>query len=117
MSIRTVDLAKTDLSDVLAKPRKRLVATHPGVFLRTEFLEANGLTANALANAVHVPANRITAILNGQRGITADTALRLARYLGTSAEFWINLQKDYELRVARAASEKEIHSRIMPLAA
>lgn len=117
MNIRATDLVKTDLTDALAKPRKRLVVTHPGVFLQTEFLEPHGLTANALANAMHVPANRITAIIKGQRGITADSALRLARFFGTSAEFWVNLQKDYELRVARAASEKDIQSRILPLAA
>lgn len=117
MSIRFKQLPSVDLSDVLARPRKRLVVTHPGRFLQDEFLAPSGLTANALATALHVPANRITAILKGQRGITADTALRLARYFGTTADFWLNLQKDFELRIARETSEKSILETIMPLAA
>ncbi|WP_419641989.1 HigA family addiction module antitoxin, partial [Thiolapillus sp.] len=73
----------------------------PGELLRREFMESVALSANALGRALHVPPNRITAILNGNRAITADTALRLARYFGTSAEFWLNLQTDYDLRLAR----------------
>jgi addiction module HigA family antidote len=68
----------------------------PGEYLVEEFLEPLGLSANALATALKVPANRIQAIIKGQRGITADTALRLAQYFGTSAEFWMNLQQAYE---------------------
>ena len=105
MTIRFTDLAKTSFTDVLARPRRKLVITHPGELLRTEFLEPHQLTANALANALHVPANRITAILKGQRAVTADTALRLGRFFGTTAEFWLNLQKDYELRVAKEGLE------------
>jgi antitoxin HigA-1 len=73
----------------------------PGEYLAEEFLEPLGLSANALATALKVPANRIQAIIKGQRGITADTALRLAQYFGTSAEFWMNLQQAYELDSAR----------------
>lgn len=98
-------------------PRKRLVVTHPGQLRRSEFLEPHGLTANALAVALHVPANRITAILKGQRGITADTALRLARYFGTTPDFWLNLQKDFEPRVAKESAQAEIDSVVEPLAA
>jgi antitoxin HigA-1 len=72
----------------------------PGEILREEFLAPAGLTANALAKAIGVPANRITAILNGQRGITGDTALRLAAFFGTTPDLWLNLQKAYELRLA-----------------
>ena len=61
---------------------------HPGEILKTEFLDELGLTAYALAKALRVPSNRVTGIVNGDRGITADTALRLARYFGTSPEFW-----------------------------
>ena len=71
---------------------------HPGKFLADE-LEAMNMTAAELADTLHVPANRISQILHGKRGITADTALRLSQWLGTSAEIWLNLQKLYELRV------------------
>ena len=69
-----------------------------------------------LADAGHlaVPTNRITAILNGQRGVTADTALRLARYFGTTPEFWLNLQKTYELRAAEIESGDEINAQVQP---
>ena len=74
-------------------------AIHPGEHL-AEQLEALGMSAAALARQLKVPTNRITHILNGQRAITGDTALRLGHFFGTSAEFWLNLQKLYELRVA-----------------
>jgi len=75
---------------------------HPGEILREEFLQPSDppLNANTLAKALGVPANRITAILKGQRGITGDTALRLGTFFNTSPEFWMNLQKTYELRLA-----------------
>jgi antitoxin HigA-1 len=86
---------------------------HPGEILREE-LDVLELSANALAAALDVPGNRITAILNGQRGITADTALRLSRYLGTTAEFWLNLQKSYELRLAEREAGKQIKETVIP---
>ncbi len=89
---------------------------HPGEHLREE-LEELGLSARAFANALNVPTNRITAILNAQRAVTADTALRLARYFGTSAEFWLNLQSAYELRRTRQAVGKQIERDIVPRAA
>jgi len=73
---------------------------HPGEILQDE-LDAAGLSAAALARALDVPANRITQILSGKRNLTADTALRLARYFGTSPDLWMNLQKTYELDLAR----------------
>ncbi|MCK9532903.1 MAG: HigA family addiction module antitoxin [Gammaproteobacteria bacterium] len=73
-----------------------------------------GLSANALAKALHVPANRITGIINEQRGITADSALRLARYFGGSAEFWLSLQKDFELRTAKLQSLAVIRNEVEP---
>jgi addiction module HigA family antidote len=72
---------------------------HPGKFLADE-LEALGMTGSELAEILHVPANRIYQIIKGQRALTADTALRLSQWLGTSAEMWLNLQKLYELRLA-----------------
>ena len=73
---------------------------HPGEVLKEE-LAAIGMTANAFAQALHVPANRITAILNGTRSITADTALRISLFFGTTPEFWLNLQTAYDLKIAR----------------
>jgi addiction module HigA family antidote len=80
---------------------------HPGEHLAEE-LETLGLSASALARQLRVPTNRITGILNGQRSITADTALRLAHWFGTSAEFWLDLQKLYELRRAEQELGMEI---------
>ena len=84
---------------------------HPGEILAEE-LEELGLSANALAKALDVPTNRITAILKGQRGVTADTALRLARYFGTTPQLWQNLQKAFELRVAEIESGPQIEERV-----
>ena len=86
---------------------------HPGEVLRDE-LEELEMSARSFAEALSVPANRITAVLNGQRGITADTALRLARYLGTTPEMWMNLQKSYELRLAEIEAGKEIIKQVQP---
>ena len=86
---------------------------HPGEILRDE-LETLGLSANALSKALDVPVNRITAILNGQRGVTANTALRLARYFGTTPQVWLNLQKTYELRRAEIEAGREIAERVRP---
>ncbi len=82
-------------------------AIHPGEHL-AEQLEELGMSAAELARRIQVPTNRITAILNGQRAITGDTALRLGHFFGTSAEFWMNLQKLYELRIAERKSGKSI---------
>ncbi len=86
---------------------------HPGEILREE-MDALGLSANVLSKALGVPVNRITTILNGQRGVTADTALRLARYFGTTPQLWLNLQKTWELRRAEAESGREIAELVAP---
>ncbi len=86
---------------------------HPGEILGEELQEL-GMSANALAGALGVPANRISAILKGQRGVTADTALRLSRYFGTTPQLWLNLQQSYELRVAELESAAEIELRVQP---
>ncbi len=90
------------------------IRTHPGEILREEFLAPWRITPHALSLAIGVPASRISAIVNETRGITADTALRLARFFGTSAEFWVNMQSAYELSVSEAKARKEIE-RIVPL--
>ncbi len=89
----------------------------PGEILRREFMDPLGLSANALARALHVPPNRISTILQGRRAITADTALRLARYFGTSEAFWLNPQTDYDLRLARREKGDAIRREVKPRAA
>src|SRR5437879_7878608 len=78
----------------------RMRPIHPGEILREEFLMPLGMSARALSQAIHVPATRVNDIVNGKRGVTADTALRLARYFGNSPEFWLNLQAARDLRTA-----------------
>jgi antitoxin HigA-1 len=84
----------------------------PGEILREEFMRPLGISINALARALAVPPNRIGAIVNGRRAITADTALRLGKYFGTSPELWLDLQSDYELRVARRTVWRRIEPRV-----
>jgi addiction module HigA family antidote len=84
-----------------------VTAIHPGEHLAEELNEL-GMSAAELARKLGVPTNRITGVLNGQRAITGDTALRLAHFLGTSAEFWLNLQSLYDLRIARKKVGKSI---------
>ena len=91
------------------------IRTHPGEVLREEFMEPLGLSANALAMDLHVPATRIGEIIRAgkPRSVTADTAIRLGRYFGTTAEFWLNLQDGYDLSVTLAdrgdAIERDVH--------
>ena len=91
--------------------KNRMRPVHPGEVLREE-IETIGLSANALSKALGVPVNRITMILNGQRGVSADTALRLARHFGTTPQLWLNLQKTWELRRAEIEKGREIAERV-----
>ncbi len=95
------------------KQPKRLPPIHPGEILQ-DLLDEADLTANALATALRVPANRIGGIIKRQRGITADTALRLARYFGTSAQMWVNLQARYDLAAAEDALRSRIEREVLP---
>lgn len=87
---------------------------HPGEILVEEFMKPSDppINANMLAKALEVPANRITAIIKGQRGMTGDTAVRLATFFNTTAEFWMNLQKTYELRLAERALSVKVKKHI-----
>jgi addiction module HigA family antidote len=87
---------------------------HPGETIREDVLEPLNLSVNQLAKSLGVTAARVNDIVRGRRGITADTALRLARYLGTSPEFWLGLQLEYDLRLARNAKLKEIERVVKP---
>jgi addiction module HigA family antidote len=91
--------------------------THPGEVLSEEFLKPLGMSVNALALALRVPATRIGAIVKGERSVTADTALRLARFFGTSAEFWITLQATHDLTKARMECGGTIERDVRPRAA
>ena len=96
---------------------KRLKPLHPGEVLQEEFLTPLGMSQNKLAIALRVPARRINEIVLGKRGVTADTALRLARYLKMSPQFWLGLQMDYELDLAEDAIEDKIEKEIQPMTA
>lgn len=97
------------------KSKVKLPPVHPGEVLREDYLEAIGMSAHALAQALRIPSTRLYEILAGRRRVTPETALRLARHLGTSAEVWLGLQADYDLEVARAAVgarvEREVERR------
>lgn len=91
-----------------------LPAIHPGEILREEYLAPLALSINQLARDIYVPVTRMSEIVNERRGISADTALRLGRYFSTTPEFWINLQKLYELEVAARSVGPEIMKRVQP---
>src|SRR5713226_10291252 len=93
----------------------KLNPIHPGQILR-EDIEDAGVSINQLGRDLRVPVNRISEIVNGKRGITADTALRLAHYFGTSAQYWLNLQSRYDLELAEAGSLQQIERDVRPLA-
>jgi antitoxin HigA-1 len=94
--------------------RDRLPPIHPGEILREEFLGPLGMSAHQLALALRVPATRINDIINERRGITADTALRLARYFGTTSRFWMNMQASYELEIAEDQLGKAVLREVLP---
>ena len=93
---------------------KKLPPIHPGEILREEFLKPLNMSVNQLAKALAVDAARLNEIVRERRGITADSALRLGRYFNMTPEFWMNLQKRYELEVARDAKQKDIERAVRP---
>jgi addiction module HigA family antidote len=113
MVIKRSELDNIDFSDI--DTGDNIPEIHPGEILRSEFLEPLGMSVNALALALRVPAPRINDVVRGKRAISADTALRLERYLGASAQFWLNLQIAYDLRVATAAAGEQIEREIEPM--
>ena len=96
----------------MARRTKTMAPVHPGETLREDFLKPLGLTANRLAMELLVPATRVNDIVRGKRAVTADTALRLARYFGTTPQFWMNLQANYDLELAQDSRGAEIAGRI-----
>jgi antitoxin HigA-1 len=111
MTIRIEDLHTTDFSDVADLGAPRQGPIHPGVILQEDWLKPLGLSQYALAKAIDVPARRINEIVKGLRGITVDTALRLAAFFGTDTQSWLNLQTHYDTERARVAMA-EVISRI-----
>ena len=96
--------------------KKLLAPIHPGEILFEEFMKPMDISINRLAREIAVPPGRISAIVNGKRAITADTALRLGKYFGVSAELWLGLQADFDLRIAQrivgAQIDKQVHARV-----
>ncbi|MDR9468872.1 MAG: HigA family addiction module antitoxin [Marinospirillum sp.] len=90
---------------------------HPGEILREEYLQPLNMSVSALARALHIPVTRINDVIREKRGISADTALRLARYFGTSERFWLKLQMEYELRLAQVERAETIKREVKPHAA
>ncbi|MFM0715955.1 HigA family addiction module antitoxin [Paraburkholderia strydomiana] len=107
-ALESIDFSDIDTGDTIPD-------IHPGEILRSEFLEPLGMSVNALALALRVPAPRINDVVRGKRAISADTALRLQRYFGASAQFWLNLQIAYDLRIATAAAGEQIEREIEPM--
>lgn len=98
----------------MAHFRNGMRPIHPGEILREEYLTPLGMTPNALANALHVTATRINDVVRERRGITPDTAIRLARYFGGDAQSWLNLQQAYDLQVALREHGRKIEAQIVP---
>ncbi|MCL4797606.1 MAG: HigA family addiction module antidote protein [Bryobacteraceae bacterium] len=96
----------------MARTKQQLTPIHPGEILWEEFMQPMGLSINRLARDLHVPPTRVHAIVHGERGISADTALRLEAYFGVSAETWIALQANHDLRVARRESGEAVRKSV-----
>ena len=101
----------------IAVPINGMRPIHPGEILREDYLKPLAMSANALAQALHVPASRINDIVLERRGITVDTAFRLVRYFGGDVQTWMNLQTAYEIRLAEATLAKKVEEEVTPLAA
>jgi addiction module HigA family antidote len=117
MSIKREDLdaGRVDFTGIASG--KRLAPIHPGEILRHDFLKPMKISVYTLAQVIKVPRSRVNDIVLGRRAITTDTALRLARYFGTSPEFWVNLQTHYDLEIAGRSLRRQIEREISPRAA
>lgn len=117
MTIKREDLesGRIDLGAVVSGGKLKPV--HPGEILRDEFLRPLGISVYALSKAIHVPRSRANDVVLGRRGVSADTAIRLGRYLGTTPEFWVNLQSRYDLDVAKRSLRGTVERDVEPYAA
>lgn len=113
MAIKRGEIRNTDFAGIVTG--RRLAPVHPGEVLLKEFVEPMGITRYKVAKGTGVPQRRIDEICSGSRGVTADTALRLARFFGMEAQFWMSLQAQYDLDVAERGSRKRIEREVTPL--
>lgn len=100
----------------IAAPKNGLRPVHPGEVLREDYLKPLGISANALSQALKVPASRVNDIVLERRGVTVDTAMRLVRYFGGDVQSWMNLQTAYEVKVAQKALMRKIEKEVLPMA-
>jgi addiction module HigA family antidote len=114
MTIKREDLDRGRVDFGGTVTGRRIPATHPGQILREDFLEPMGVSVYALAKSINVPRSRVNDIVLGRRSISAETALRFARYFGTTPEFWINLQARYDLDVSKEAFGPRIEKEVAP---
>lgn len=114
ISREALESGRIDFSDIIGGKRRRIAPVHPGEILRDEFLGPLGITPYRLAKDMSVPLTRIAAILVAERAVTADTALRLGRFFGMSAEFWLGLQQQYDLDMARASLKRRLDQEVTP---
>ena len=105
------------MNNRIPAPKNGMRPVHPGEVLREDFLKPLGMSANALANALSVPASRINDIVLERRGVTVDTAMRLTRYFGGDVQTWMNLQIAYEIKTAEKTLSKRVQAEVQPLAA
>lgn len=105
------------MNNRIPAPKNGMRPVHPGEVLREDFLKPLGLSANALANALSVPASRINDIVLERRGVTVDTAMRLTRYFGGDVQTWMNLQIAYEIKIAEKTLSKRVLAEVQPLVA
>jgi len=102
---------------VIAAPKNGLRPVHPGEILREDYLKPLGMSANALSQALKVPASRVNDIVLERRGITVDTAMRLVRYFGGDVQSWMNLQTAFEVKIGQQELAKRIEKEVVPMAA
>ena len=107
-----VEAQRVDFSDVATG--RRLPSIHPGEILRNEFLQPLGISVYEFANAIKVPRSRVNDIVRGRRAVTPDTAMRFARYFGTTPNFWINLQAQYDLEIAERTIRRKVEREVSP---
>jgi addiction module HigA family antidote len=112
-----LDAGRVDLTDVIDPEAEPVGPIHPGYILHVDFMESLGLSVYALAQALNMPRTRLNEIVNERRSVTADTALRLSRHFGTSADFWMGLQAQYDLEIARRELGERLMSEVRPRAA
>lgn len=117
MSIKREEIDRRNVDFSQVRSGRRLPLVHPGEILRDDFLTPMGISVSELAHAIKVPRSRAHDIARGRRAITTDTAIRLGRYFGMTAEFWINLQARYDLDVADRTLRRRIEQEVKPRAA